>query len=136
MLERRQLPGPSLRIAAKTAPRHHPATCPTAVGAVKIHPKSACFRPATRLPSGLVNAPVLLAFPIDEREWKAWCPFCEAWHFHGPGEGHREAHCAGTNDDSPFIKSGYVLRRFDRAQHEDPMVALLGVTKSERPLAA
>ncbi len=27
------------------------------------------------------------------RRWQVWCKHCEVHHLHGPGEGHREAHC-------------------------------------------
>ena len=38
---------------------------------------------------------------------KFWCPFCEKWHLHGKGEGHRCSHCI---DDSPYKDSGYKIK--------------------------
>ena len=26
--------------------------------------------------------------------WRVWCVHCGEWHYHGPGDGHRIAHCA------------------------------------------
>ena len=37
--------------------------------------------------------------------YRVWCPHCADYHYHGPRNGHREAHCHVT--DSPFHKSGY-----------------------------
>lgn len=50
--------------------------------------------------------PVLLAEPNprSKTQWRAWCPFCRRYHFHGAEEGHRAAHCA--SDDSPFKMAG------------------------------
>jgi hypothetical protein len=25
--------------------------------------------------------------------WLVWCRHCQIWHYHGVGDGHREAHC-------------------------------------------
>lgn len=52
--------------------------------------------------------PVLLGEPHNG-QWKVWCPFCQHWHYHGIGEGHREAHCFG-NEASPFHETGYWIR--------------------------
>lgn len=55
--------------------------------------------------------PVLMAEEIIEGgkvvQWKAWCPFCVRYHWHGAIEGHREAHC---DPKSPFSETGYILR--------------------------
>jgi hypothetical protein len=39
--------------------------------------------------------------------WRVWCRHCAAWHYHGPAEGHREAHCQDSS--SPYWRSGYNL---------------------------
>jgi len=54
--------------------------------------------------------PILIAFPRNrEGDLDAWCPHCKQWHHHGPGEGHRHAHC---NRESPFREGGgYILKR-------------------------
>lgn len=52
--------------------------------------------------------PILLAFPDRNNNLHAWCPYCVTFHHHGKGEGHRVAHC--TNTDSPFKKTGYILK--------------------------
>jgi len=38
--------------------------------------------------------------------WVVWCKHCNAWHKHGPAEGHREAHCEGR---TPYTSTGYNL---------------------------
>jgi hypothetical protein len=38
---------------------------------------------------------------------KVRCIWCRCSHFHGPGYGHRVAHC--TNPRSPYLATGYVL---------------------------
>ncbi|MCO4095751.1 hypothetical protein KFV08_07955 [Macrococcoides canis] len=52
--------------------------------------------------------PVLLAFPDEHNHLHVWCPYCVKFHHHGVGEGHRTAHC--SNQKSPFIDTGYVLK--------------------------
>ena len=52
--------------------------------------------------------PILLAEPTGHGQWRAWCPFCQHYHFHGVMEGHREAHCHG-NLASPFRETGYYV---------------------------
>lgn len=54
------------------------------------------------------NIPILLAITDSDGHLSAWCPFCAKMHRHGSGEGHRVAHCA--DPESPYKKSGYVLR--------------------------
>jgi hypothetical protein len=57
--------------------------------------------------------PVLLAYLREDGKYlRAWCPFCVRWHLHGWGFGHRVAHC--HIEDSPFKKTGYVLKAADR----------------------
>ena len=43
-----------------------------------------------------VSAPALGAeeVTVDGRVlWRVWCKHCGHYHYHGPAEGHREAHC-------------------------------------------
>ena len=57
-----------------------------------------------------LDAPTLLANEITVdgvTRWRVWCKHCQSWHFHGPAEGHREAHCHDSN--SPYWRSGYNL---------------------------
>ena len=39
------------------------------------------------------DAPILRAFEVVDALgrtlWRAYCPFCKGWHYHGPGFGHR-----------------------------------------------
>lgn len=52
-------------------------------------------------------APEVLAFPRDDCPgWQTLCYYCNAWHFHGVGLGHRVAHC---RKETPYSKTGYVL---------------------------
>ena len=39
--------------------------------------------------------------------WVVFCKFCKKWHWHGPAEGHREAHCKDSASD--YWKTGYNL---------------------------
>jgi len=54
--------------------------------------------------------PVLAAFVRDPAEGflSVWCKYCQRWHLHGRGEGHRWAHC--IKPGSPYQKTGYFLR--------------------------
>ena len=57
-----------------------------------------------------LDAPTLPAHEITVdgvTRWRVWCKHCQSWHFHGPAEGHREAHCHDSN--SPYWRSGYNL---------------------------
>ncbi len=49
---------------------------------------------------------------IPRTDWpdglRFYCVFCNKYHLHGDGEGHRVAHC--HNGDSPFDKTGYILK--------------------------
>ena len=59
-----------------------------------------------------LDAPTLTTREIVNEEtgvvkWSVWCRYCQAWHSHGAGEGHREAHC--TERNSPYVAIGYNL---------------------------
>lgn len=41
--------------------------------------------------------PTAYAIKRTETQWTIRCPYCDAKHFHGPGEGHRVSHCNGHN---------------------------------------
>ncbi len=72
--------------------------------------------------------PIFLCEPTDDGvQWRFWCPFCAAWHYHGAGPGHRGAHCltnqmqgnGGSSEkptNSPFKATGYVLKLDPRYQ--------------------
>jgi hypothetical protein len=56
-----------------------------------------------------LNAPTVAAYAVPHETgvaWGVWCKFCQAWHYHGIGEGHREAHCQPT---TPYSETGYNL---------------------------
>lgn len=52
--------------------------------------------------------PVLLSFPVGDKQVAVWCPFCIQWHYHGLAEGHRAGHC--VNPKSPLKVTGYIVR--------------------------
>lgn len=52
------------------------------------------------------KTPVLLAYPCEGNQVKAWCPYCKTWHHHGRYKGHRVAHC----HTGPFKETGYILK--------------------------
>jgi len=58
--------------------------------------------------------PVMLCEPVRPRRWRGvwlWrfkCPHCRVYHHHSAMPGHRTRHC--TREDSPFERTGYVLR--------------------------
>lgn len=55
-----------------------------------------------------LDAPVLAAEEVlveGRRLWRVWCRHCDAWHYHGPMEGHRIAHCRVAA--SPYVATGY-----------------------------
>jgi hypothetical protein len=57
-----------------------------------------------------LDAPVLRAYEATIRgavRWLVWCKHCKLWHYHGPAEGHREAHC--SDPASPYGSTGYNL---------------------------
>lgn len=41
--------------------------------------------------------------------WRFQCDHCQTYHHHGPGPGHRMAHCHDVN--SPLEAKGYNLRK-------------------------
>ena len=54
-----------------------------------------------------LEAPVVSAFGARIKgtvRWLVWCKHCQVWHKHGPGEGHREAHCLDST--SPYWRKG------------------------------
>ena len=62
-----------------------------------------------------LDAPVVSAQEIKHNgatRWLIWCGYCEIWHYHGAGEGHREAHCVDMS--SPYWKTGYNLVKATR----------------------
>jgi len=72
-------------------------------------------RPIPSMPSTTPDR--LPAYPCEDgAQVRVWCPYCNAWHYHGAGTlGHRVAHC--HNVDSPYLATGYVLadpRKFRR----------------------
>lgn len=46
--------------------------------------------------------------------FKFWCPFCQTWHLHGYGIGHRAAHCHDSS--SPFDMTGYIIKPYTKAE--------------------
>jgi hypothetical protein len=56
--------------------------------------------------------PIVKAF-VDGQTMQFWCFFCQKWHFHGRGEGHRSAHC---NRETPFSESGYILKTYTHTE--------------------
>ena len=56
------------------------------------------------------NTPIVTVVPRKDfpRGWEFYCVYCKTKHHHGEGLGHRVAHC--TNQKSPFLIRGYVLK--------------------------
>lgn len=56
-----------------------------------------------------MDTPELLALPRCKGSdlLKVWCVYCDKWHVHGMGYGHRVAHC--ESDASPYRETGYIL---------------------------
>lgn len=57
-----------------------------------------------------LDAPVIAAYEVRymrTTRWFVWCTECRDWHTHGPGEGHREAHCCEPT--SKYSSTGYNL---------------------------
>ncbi len=42
-----------------------------------------------------------------------YCQYCKRKHYHGGKDGHRVAHC-WVKPDSPFQKTGYILKGRDK----------------------
>ncbi|WP_235856736.1 hypothetical protein [Niallia taxi] len=56
------------------------------------------------------NYPVLEAFERNERgDLSVYCTFCKVFHHHSSDDGHKSAHC--TNDESPYLKTGYIIKK-------------------------
>lgn len=56
------------------------------------------------------KVPIVLAIERDEKgNLSTWCQYCRKFHHHGIGEGHRDAHC--FEEDSPYIRTGYILKK-------------------------
>ena len=57
-----------------------------------------------------LDAPTLPAHEHTDDDsqvmWGVWCRHCDQWHWHGPGEGHRLAHCQKA---TPYQPAGYNL---------------------------
>jgi len=53
---------------------------------------------------------------------KFWCPYCQTWHLHGRGNGHRCAHCCDNTklnrkrEDSPLSNNGYILKMMSKQE--------------------
>lgn len=71
------------------------------------------------------DAPILIAYRYSPSSLVVWCGYCQRWHWHSPGDGHRVAHCLLPT--SPYHTTGYILvergpiteaamRRYARAQ--------------------
>jgi len=62
-----------------------------------------------------LDAPTLPAFAHVDSDgrvlWSVWCSHCQQQHWHGPGEGHRIAHC--QEPASLYDEKGYNLARAD-----------------------
>jgi len=69
-----------------------------------------------KITSILDEFPVLKGFKqnIYSGELSVWCPECKQYHYHGPGEGHRGAHCA--NQNSKYLKGGYIIKYFTKTE--------------------
>jgi len=68
-----------------------------------------------------LDAPVLPAYDTvvgGSAHWLVWCRHCQAWHRHGPAEGHREAHCKDSS--SPYWKTGYNLAYAGKWKERQP----------------
>ena len=55
--------------------------------------------------------PIIKAF-LKDNQAVFWCKYCKRFHYHGPMDGHRVAHC--TTKDSPFHERGYILKVYPR----------------------
>ncbi|MEH6891600.1 hypothetical protein V7024_18310 [Bacillus sp. JJ864] len=63
------------------------------------------------------KSPIVLAIERDAvGNLSTWCSYCSKFHHHGTSEGHRVSHC--TNEDSPYIYTGYVLKKMKLAGKE------------------
>ncbi|KAB5659847.1 MULTISPECIES: hypothetical protein [Bacillus] len=63
------------------------------------------------------KAPIVLAIERDAAgNLSTWCQYCRKFHHHGTSEGHRQSHC--SNEDSPYIHTGYFLKRMKLSSKE------------------
>ncbi|RXJ15193.1 hypothetical protein ETJ91_22615 [Bacillus albus] len=63
------------------------------------------------------KVPSVLAIERDEKgNLSTWCQYCRKFHHHGIGEGHRDAHC--IEEDSPYTRTGYVLKKMKLGSKE------------------
>jgi hypothetical protein len=61
--------------------------------------------------------PILLAEEVgkpDRLQWRIWCPYCGAYHYHGAQAGHRVAHCMDApggcpRESNPLRDVGYFI---------------------------
>lgn len=54
-----------------------------------------------------LEAPTLTAHKVEVdgvTYFRVWCDHCQQWHYHGPRDGHREAHC--RDPESPYWRTG------------------------------
>ncbi|MGI9118787.1 MAG: hypothetical protein ACR2G7_01430 [Acidimicrobiales bacterium] len=64
--------------------------------------------------------PVLAGHPREDGlGLKVWCRWCDCWHVHGDGSGHRVAHCGG---DTPYAETGYLI--LEETHYDDLASAL------------
>ena len=82
-----------------------------------------------------LDSPTLSAEEVTIKgttRWRIWCRHCEAWQYHGPAEGHREAHCQDSS--SPYWGSGYNLALSDEAPGEIvPWLSIASAAGSSSP---
>ena len=63
-----------------------------------------------------LDAPTLGAKEVEEngeKLWLVWCRYCVKWYAHGPGQGHRVAHCKQM---TPYTATGYNLALSDKLE--------------------
>ena len=69
------------------------------------------------------DAPILHADEITDKLgrtlWRGWGEHCGKYHYHGPGFGHREAHCQGVARDCRLGHNTHAdtVRRHPEARH-------------------
>ncbi len=54
------------------------------------------------------HIPTLDAYHDKSGELRVWCEYCQLWHIHSAGDGHRVAHCLVEN--SAYTETGYALK--------------------------
>ena len=55
----------------------------------------------------MTSIPTLDAYST-KTDYKVWCRYCQKWHIHGQGDGHRMAHCYLRT--SPYMETGYFIK--------------------------